>query len=225
LNGVFTFFDYPGAQSTLAYAINDDGIIVGEAWTNSGGSSFGFSYDGNTFTKIQFPGQPATAALGIDNAGDIVGWAGNDSMIKGFELKNGTFTVISPPGIFKITQANGINNFGEIVGIRGTGTNTRGFDFKNGQYTTITIPKQYETNAVGINDGGTIVGWYLGSLPDPYRGFVLVNGKFTSFTYPGAPKTYFYGINSLGEIVGTYVDSQGMAHGIVTSPITTAKGR
>src|SRR5689334_21181761 len=42
----FTFFDYPGAASTLANAINDSGLIVGDEGDPQNINDQGFVYDG-----------------------------------------------------------------------------------------------------------------------------------------------------------------------------------
>jgi hypothetical protein len=65
----------PGASSGNAYAINDNGTVVGACLVN--GSYIAYvSYDGLTLdlnTQISTPGWSLERALGIDNAGRIIG--------------------------------------------------------------------------------------------------------------------------------------------------------
>jgi probable HAF family extracellular repeat protein len=85
----------------------------------------------------------------------------------------------------------------------------------------VAVAGALQTVALGINDSGTIVGWYnLGNSND--YAFVLVNGKYYSFSYPGALGTYAEGINNVGQIVGNYTMDDVSFHGFVTDAITAA---
>lgn len=62
---------------------------------------------------------------------------------------------------------------------------------KGTRFTTIDEPRAggkigEGTMAVGLNDAGTVVGWYLASK-NAERGFVLRNGKFTSINLDARP--------------------------------------
>jgi uncharacterized membrane protein len=124
-----------------------------------------------------------------------------------------TFTAIDFPGGF-VTLAGDINKASQIVGrytdiagvVHGFLLNSRGF-------ASITVPPgAVWTRAIGINDGGTIVGDY--SLTDPrgnkdVHGFLLQSGNYLSFDFPGAAGTIAQGINANGDIVGFYTDNVG----------------
>jgi pimeloyl-ACP methyl ester carboxylesterase len=61
------------------------------------------------------------------------------------------------------------------------------------------------TEALGINNLGTVVGTY--ATPDPiselrFHAFTLINGQYTSFDFQGAYYTTANGINDAGQIVG-----------------------
>jgi hypothetical protein len=65
----------------------------------------------------------------------------------------------------------------------------------NGNYTTIDVPGAVGTQAFGINDKGTVVGWWfernnVGSCPSTgicYHGYLFdKKGNFTYFDVPGA---------------------------------------
>jgi uncharacterized membrane protein len=74
--------------------------------------------------------------------------------------------------------------------------------------TTIDFPTASDTLAVGINESGTVVGWWdiLDSNGDPVaiHGFMWNNGNFSQIDFPGAGATYLYGINARGDIVGEW---------------------
>ncbi len=69
------------------------------------------------------------------------------------------------------------------------------------------------TFAEGINNGGTLAGYYQDGAT--YHGFVDVGGTFTSFDVPGvAGFTLAQGINNSGSVVGYFSDDTGL-HGFV----------
>lgn len=66
--------------------------------------------------------------------------------------------------------------------------------------------------AVGVNDSGTVVGFYSDSAGHSH-GFLWTGGtNYTTFDFPGAVGTFPYGINNAGVIVGTWSDSSGFCH-------------
>jgi len=70
------------------------------------------------------------------------------------------------------------------------------------------------TQALGVNDLGTIVGtFYDGTLT---HGFVYSASTYTQMDDPlGAEGTVTTGINSLGDTAGYYTDGGGATHGFV----------
>ena len=81
---------------------------------------------------------------------------------------------------------------------------------------TIDFPRGPDSEALGINDLGQIVGGYgldlvLHNFAD--HGFVLKGNYFNPVNLPGAVWTPPAGINHSGQIAGTYVDSAGGEHG------------
>lgn len=213
--GTFSFLDYPEADSTRALGINDSGLIVGAAIKGES-NEIGFLYDGVTFTPIRVTGKSATVAWGINNGGDIVGGDGSLSETSGYELRGHRLKLISPPGTYLIVYATGINDTGEIVGFASE-LNTSGFAYRNGKYQTIAFPGATQTEALGINGSGTVVGFY--SLPPSFFGFALKGRHYISINFPGAKYTLALGINASGQAVGSYTTDQVTYHGFLTTPI------
>ena len=78
----------------------------------------------------------------------------------------------------------------------------------------------YGTSALGINDAGQIVGYYLLSSfgQNIGRGFLYSGGIYTTLDDPLATDgTAAQGINATGQIVGYYVDSSNNDHGFLYS--------
>jgi len=220
-NGVFTYFDYPNAESTFGQGINDSDIVVGSADFSGGLIVHGFFYDGQVFTQFDVPGQPQTFPYGINNAGYVVGSAGDaGSQVKGFRLQNGVYKTITFPGQALIDTASGINNLGQIAGYTINGTPESAYLY-NGTFKQIDYPKApNESRAQGINDSGVAVGIYF--IGGGCYGYAYKNGKYLSFDYPGAICTGANGINNAGQVVGQYLLPDFSWHGFVTSPITGA---
>lgn len=77
------------------------------------------------------------------------------------------------------------------------------------------------TQLLGINDKGTIAGYYGDGSVVPNNGFTLVlPSTFTPENFPGAVQTQVVGINNKGDTVGFYIDSAGVNHGFVFNGTT-----
>lgn len=75
--GVLTTFQVPGGVGTVAYDINDHGVIVGDYYDClSGCPERGFVLSNGVFTTVDAPGAGpgGTGVEGINNKGDIVGF-------------------------------------------------------------------------------------------------------------------------------------------------------
>jgi hypothetical protein len=221
--GNFTFINYPGADLTEAVGINDSGLISGTAYMAENTAAVGFTYDGANFNQIAVPNQEFTLVNGINNAGAVVGGYGDGTVNKAFEDIAGRFRNVTPPPRGWIeAQGRAINSLGEIVGLT-TGSSTTGFSFKNGTFRTLSVPSSYNTQALGLNDKGIVVGFYDACTPGcAFHGFALSGGKYSVLDYPGAMETQAFGVNNAGEAVGTYTFDQKTYYGFVTSTITTA---
>jgi probable HAF family extracellular repeat protein len=168
------------------------------------------------YFSIVYPGASITELNGINNSGAIVG----DTIQGGFLLQNGKFTSISIPGAH--AGASGINSSGQIVGsydANSGGSNPQGYLYSGGTFTTIDVPGALETVLNGINDSGTIVGWYVdeNSNSGSAQGLTYSGGTFTTLNFPEAVSTYTWGINNAGQIVGFYLDSSNVSHAFVYS--------
>jgi probable HAF family extracellular repeat protein len=160
--GKFSYINFPNADWTKAYGINNSGMVVGTYYS---GVLSGFLLNGGKFTWINYPKALLTDARGINDNGKIVGLymdaAGNTH---GFLWDGKKFSSIDYPGATE-TRAFGINLAGDIVGeYRSSDGTLHGFMLPNGnRYTSIDYPSAKGTSASGINDLGEIVGsWYDG---------------------------------------------------------------
>jgi probable HAF family extracellular repeat protein len=88
-----------------------------------------------------------------------------------------------------------------------------GFLFSGGTYETIDYPSASETELVGINENGQIVGGYFDSSGVHSFLYNSNGGTYTDLNFP-SPHAGPLGINDNGQIVGGAYDSSG-EHGFL----------
>ena len=209
-----TTIDMPGATATVAFGINNEGVIVGRY--SMAGRTHGFARSAaGELTTIDFPGAGFTVAGNLNDRGDILGWytlPAAPAIRHGFVLRQGEFTSFDPPGSV-FTNPLGINNRGDIVGRYCTNGLCRepgngdfhGFLLRDGAFTNIDVPSSNETNAFNINDRDEILGG-AGTADGKGELFLLRNGQLTTWALPDG-KTLAQdhgGLNERGDIVGKY---------------------
>src|SRR5712664_340423 len=122
-----------------------------------------------SFRAIDVPGAAGTVA-GLSNAtGQMVGlYSEQDPTLSrsshGFLLQQGAFTAIDFPGTTATTDASAINAGGDIVGsYTGASGSFHGYLLSGGTFTSFDFPGSAQTQAIGINNRGQIVGPYSDS--------------------------------------------------------------
>jgi hypothetical protein len=111
-------------------------------------------------------------------------------------------TTFSYPGA-SLTFAFGINNRTQVAGLFEGGGGAGGFLRAGNRFTKITDPnaRGSTTAATGINNAGTICGYYLGN-DLPYHSFLYSRPTFTEIADVG-PYTQVLGVNDAGNTCGT----------------------
>lgn len=178
--------------SEAAFGVNDGGTIVGQYTDSATNTMPGFVDVKGTFTSIAPAGAPSVFAQGINNNGLVTGFyassgTANDSGFL-FDTKTNLFTMLPDPstaqtanGNLAFTQFLGINDSGVAVGYyqtKDTGSQF-GFLFNTATktYTFLDDPQAaavggvQTTQITGINDAGSIAGFYVDANGAP-RGFI-----------------------------------------------------
>ncbi len=75
-----------------------------------------------------------------------------------------------------------------------------------------TVPGSIQTVAFGMNNTGSVVGYYIGTSFTPH-GFRKDGDEYSTVDFPGAVVTILTGINDSGTMVGYYFGSDGIPHG------------
>lgn len=174
--GTFTQIDAPDADITYLHGINNRGQVVGHSRKDIFALAHGFLWANGQFTSLDIPGVlivgQGTETMGLNDRGQVVGSFQSGGIDRGFLIDGRRVTQIDigPMG----SRATGINNRGQIVGsFRNAALVERGFlRHADGSFTTIEAPSVSRMAAIGINDGGDVVGL-----------FTLAGGDFHGFLF------------------------------------------
>jgi probable HAF family extracellular repeat protein len=194
----------PGAASTTPDTSRD--------------STLGFVVDRGRVERIDLPPDARgtrTILSGINNRGQLVGKY-PDPDAPGFhgmllDRRRG-LTRFDYPGALA-TYANKINNRGQTVGSANRdfprvgfpeAPGTFGYLLERGRFTKIAYPGAVQTQALGINRRGQVVGEYL-DRNGVFHGFRWDRGRFRTFDGPDGTGASITDINDRGDMVGAYV--------------------
>ncbi|HJR33519.1 MAG TPA: PKD domain-containing protein, partial [Gemmatimonadales bacterium] len=191
--------------TTRALAINNAGLIAGEAVFTQGEFLRGFVLSAGTFTKVEIPGDYHGYASAVNDNGQVAG--------VGFNTTSGTvpFLWTSSIGIEPMsaginTTVRGMNQSGVVVGSR---------DFRAQRWPSPTIPSEAlgvigeHGEATAINQAGDIVGYRYPvdqnrNPVGPHRAFLWrpATGMVDLGVLPGDACSFATGMNDMGQVVG-----------------------
>ncbi len=130
-NGAFTSIDFPGASSTEAWRVNDNGVILGKYRSTTDDKWHLYLLNSGSFSPLaDFPGAAQSAPDGyahlggLNLQGDITSTYcssacnnlfSSSASVHGFLLSRGVYTTIEPASAI-LSLAFGINGGGDIVG-------------------------------------------------------------------------------------------------------------
>src|ERR1035438_4194567 len=163
---VQTIIDPANPGFTQALGINNSGTIAG---FSGNPTALGFTLTlPNTFAAENFPAAASTMVTGINQNGDTVGiYVDAGGTTHGFTDIGGTFHTVDQPGTV-FNQGLGINLLDETVGyssaIDPAGmVGQDAYSQLGGVFTSVNalLPLNDDSQAVGINNAGNIVGFYM----------------------------------------------------------------
>ena len=217
IDGVFTTYDFPGAQNTYFYALGNDGRAAGH-YEDSEGLLHGVVLRDGELQRYDFPGAVETELWGIsDSTGALTGnFIDASGIRRGF---SGDET-IEFPGASE-TYADFVSA-GRLVGsyVDASGIYHAYIRSPQGKYTSIELPDGPNLAYYflhGINDAGTYVARakIVDDIPRTYIG--TFTGR-EELRFPGSVSTQGYNINQDGSIVGHYDTADGRRHGFIARP-------
>lgn len=223
----------PDCLETTPTAINNEAQIVGYcakgAAGDAGGTVHAFVWLNGTIKPLRTLGWEDSAALGINDRGDIVGYAGR-AVRTGFKVADLdlSFPAVAWPAVLNKTPgewsqqipmrlgpangvALGINNLRAIVGQIGTA-----YLYRSGRFSRLHFKK-----AVGINDGGDIIGYnyvpdrQIGEADTKQHGFLWHHGAYVALKPANGIYAAPAAINRAGLVAGTAYFANGHNHACV----------
>lgn len=225
-SGVMTDLGTLGGSASMAYSINDSGMVVGQAATASG-EMHAFVWQNGVMKDLGIADE-TSAARGINSKGDIVGVAYAKNVRGGAVLWSGgqrqSLGDLGPSG--SGSTAISINDKGQIAGVSsGFATNqgvVRAVVWLNGVISDLGALGGLHSTANAIDAQALVVGW-AEVADNSAAAFQWQNGKMTqlaslpgSVTSPGNG-TQAIAVNDLGVIVGSCVTSTGVTHAVIWS--------
>ena len=223
IDGVFTTYDFPGAQETRFYALGNNGQAAGH-YKDSDGNYHGVILENGEMRQYDFPDAVQTFLYGYSDAtgaltGDFIDAAG---VQRGFSGD----LIIDIPGA-TATHTDFVNAEGSIVGsyVDAEGTYHAYVRLRNGSFATIDLPTKGLTLEYffvhGISDARSIVARAksVGDVPRTYAGQYVLH----ELQFPGAVNTQGYNINQDGSVIGHYESADGRTHGFIARPADKAE--
>ena len=204
--------------TTQLLGINNAGTIAG---FHGAATAQGFTLTlPNTFTSQNFPASAMSMVTAINGVGSTAGiYQDGVGTTHGYTNIGSVFRTIDQPGTV-FNQALGINSSNTTVGYSALDAaagqvGQSAYSQNGGVFTSINalLPATNKNSqAVGINNAGSIVGFYLPTATTSI-GFLDVGGAISTIDPFGSSFTQALGISNTGEIVGFYTDALGVQHG------------
>ena len=223
IDGVFTTYNFSGAQETRFYALGNNGQAAGH-YKDSDGNYHGVIVENGEMRQYDYPDAVQTFLYGYSDAtgaltGDFIDAAG---VQRGFSGD----IIIDIPGA-TATHTDFVNAEGSIVGsyVDAEGTYHAYVRLRNGSLATIDLPTKGLTLEYffvhGISDARSIVARAkaVGDVPRTYAGQYVLH----ELQVPGAVSTQGYNINQDGSVVGHYESADGRVHGFIARPAAKAE--
>jgi probable HAF family extracellular repeat protein len=214
--GMFTDSTGTVYPDTYAYAINDNGQIVGYA-SSSDGSTRAFLFDGSSMIDLgTVVDSDYSQARGINDDGDVVGffYQADDSVYNAFLYSNGKLGKISELGT-STSYAYAINSGGTIVGEAAFNSTTADHAFLSSGTRTVDLSTLggTQSTAYAVNDNGDVVGVSTLDGDSEWHAFVYhssdTSPEMVDLGDLDGLSTIATAINNKGVIVGSAGSSTG----------------
>ena len=223
IDGVFTTYNFPGAQNTYFYALGNNGNAAGY-YEDSEGLHQGVILENGELRQYNFPGAVETEIYGISDATGAL--TGNFIDASGVRRGFSGETIVEVPDA-SATYADFINAQGTIVGsyIDADGLYHPYYRRPDGRFITVESAQATRREYMfvhGLNDAGISISRIKlhGDVPRTYVGRYREGA--IEIRVPGSISTEGYNINQDGSIVGNYKSADGRVHGFIARPAAKA---
>jgi probable HAF family extracellular repeat protein len=224
--------DTLGGTENFAYAINDDGDVVGISRTSADAATHSFLYRRGRLTDLYPLNSESILTVGptgINNARQIASGLihGDGVYYPALYDRSGAMTVLGSLG--GVTSwgfsgtATSVNNHGQAVGYSYVDDVTRHAFLWSGGVMTDIAPGGGYSGALHINDSGQAVGFASDTPFGFAHAFVYSGGVMTTIDPFRAPEneSYASGINDKGQVVGQALTAAGYYNAFLYSSGTS----
>jgi probable HAF family extracellular repeat protein len=203
-----------GDTSSVAWAINANGDVVGWSMGQAGTRAFVYTDTSGMVALPGLPDRPRTVARDINDAGLIVGSANAGGTDLGHAVLWGGGSVqdLGTLGTGFYSEAWGVNNLGQVVGWsftnEGSGlTGVHGFLYSQAGLVDLT-PDSDTGYALDVNDAGQVTGYKTAF--GGYHAFRWQAGSFLDLgVVPGFAHSFGWAINASGQVAGSSASASG----------------
>jgi probable HAF family extracellular repeat protein len=205
-----------GDSSSVAWAINEHGDVVGWSMGPNGTRAFVFTDAGGMVALPGLPNRPRTVARDINDAGIVVGSANAGGTDLGHAVlwSGGSAQDLGTLGTGYYSEAWGVNAFGQVVGWSytngGSGlTGVHGFLYGGNTNKLVDLTPNSDTGyALDINDAGQVTGYK--TAVGGYHAFRWQAGTFLDLgVLPGFAHSFGSAINAFGQVAGNSTSASG----------------
>ena len=154
-----------GSTNTVAFAINDDGIIVGESANTIIGPAQACIWQNWDISALDLPSGPNSTAFDVSDTPSVVGRMGGASnpVIAFFWMLESAMALPTLPGTDR-SEALAVNDRGAMTGrafviVKRGAVPMRSWVFDDGELIDLGgFPNNIRTNAVDLNSSGQVIG-------------------------------------------------------------------
>ncbi len=204
-----------GDASSVAWAINANGDVVGWSMGPAGTRAFLYTNAGGMVALPGLPDKPRTVARDINDAGVIVGSANAGGTDLGHAVlwSDGPAQDLGTLGTGFYSEAWAVNNLGQVVGWSYTNGGSglqgvHGFLYSQAEGLVDLTPESDTGSARDINDSGQVTG-YKTALGG-YHAFRWQGGTFVDLgVLPGFAHSFGGAINASGQMTGNSTSASG----------------
>jgi len=214
-----------GDNSSVAWAVNAYGDVVGWSMGSAGVRAFLYTDAGGMVALPAPPNRPRTIARDINDARLIVGSANSGGTDLGHAVlwSGGSVQDLGTLASGSYSEAWGVNNLGQVVGwsytMGGSGlTGVHGFLYSPAEGLVDLTPDRDMGYALDINDDGQVTG-YMTAFGG-YHAFRWQAGTFEDFgALPGFAHSFGWAISASGQVAGSSSSASGDSERLVRSTV------
>ncbi len=219
IDGVFTTYDFPGAQNTYFYAFGNNGLAAGH-YEDSDGLHHGIILEDGELRQYDFPGAIETEIYGYSDSKDVL--TGNFIDVSGVQRGFSGDIIIEVPDA-TATYADFVNASGAITGSY-IGADGLYYPYVRTSNGTFVFHDYLDSSLLeyffihGITDTRIIVA-RAKARDDIPRSYVGTSQQgLSELQFPGSVSTEGWNINQDGSVVGYYDSADGQRRGFLAKP-------